>query len=757
MLLKYSRCCTISLLLACVSPSLASEVERFEPVPPEQSFNGKIADIPHSQAIVRIDGELDEAGWADARILELNVETRPGENIQAPVRTEVFLMEDGRRFLIAFKAYDPRPSEIRAHIHDRDEAWDDDFVGVTLDTFNDKRRAFEFFVNPLGAQMDLTNDDVNGDETSSWDAIWESAGRITDFGYQVEIAIPFNAIRFQNTSAGQSWGIDILRFYPRSNRHRLSVNRLDRSISCYLCQLGQVRGFEGVSPGRDLLITPTLTAARTESSDDPGFIPLSSAGTDIDVGINVRWGLTPDLTLSATANPDFSQVEADVAQLDINNQFTLYFPEKRPFFLQDANIFSSPMNLVYTRNISDPDLGLKLTGKQGAHTYGLFAATDRVTTIIIPGSQSSDTTLLEQGSEAVVARYRRDFGKNSAAGMLFTGRQAEGYHNYVAALDGLWRINDQDRLQVQLLASSTEYPDAVVTEFEQAAGSFSGQGYVMRYRHSGRDWGWAINHEKFDDDFRADMGFIARNGYDRTGAGLGRVWHGGGDRWWRSFEVSGDWDITHDSSGRVLEREVEGDIELAGPMQSFVETGAGYRQRYWDGVLFDEDFRYFYGEFQPADGVFLAFFTEAGDRVDFDNTRLGHLTSISPRFRWDLGDHLRMNLRHTTDTLDTQDGRQIFKAKLNDFRFTWQFTIRSFMRLTVQQLDLSRDPGLYIDDVDEKYKSLGAQLLYSYKINPQTVFFLGYSDSFFDDDRLTGLERSDRTLFTKIGYAWLPD
>ncbi len=145
--------------------TLAAGVDARVSVPPEQAFNGKVADIPHSSAIIKIDGELDEAGWADARMLELAVETRPGENIEAPVRTEVFLMEDGRRFLIAFKAYDPRPEEIRAHIHDRDEAWDDDFVGVTLDTFNDKRRAFEFFVNPLGAQMDLTNDDVNGDET----------------------------------------------------------------------------------------------------------------------------------------------------------------------------------------------------------------------------------------------------------------------------------------------------------------------------------------------------------------------------------------------------------------------------------------------------------------------------------------------------------------------------------------------------------------------------------------------------------------
>ncbi len=434
-----------------------------------------------------------------------------------------------------------------------------------------------------------------------------------------------------------------------------------------------------------------------------------------------------------------------------------FFPEKRPFFLQDANIFSSPMNLVYTRNISDPDLGLKLTGKQGAHTYGLFAAADRVTSLLFPGSQGSDVTLLEQSSEAVVARYRRDFGKNSAAGccspaVTQTGttitwppwmdcggsmtRTALSFSYSVPApsIRTPWSLN-LISLPARFRVRATSY--AIDTAGATGAGLRAMKNSTM--------------------SFRADMGFLPRNGYDTTVAGLGRVWHGGGKKWWRSFEISGDWDITHDSSGRVLEREVEGDIELAGPLQSFVETGGGYRQRYWDGVLFDEDFRYFYGEFRPADGVFLGFYGRVGDQIDFDNTRLGDFTSISPRFSWDLGDHLRMNLRHTSDTLDTQDGRMIYKARLNDFRFTWQFTIRSFLRMTVQHLNLSRDPSLYVEDVDAQYKSLGAQLLYSYKVNPQTVFFLGYSDSFVDDDRLTGFERSDRTLFTKIGYAWLPD
>ncbi|MEM7283492.1 MAG: carbohydrate binding family 9 domain-containing protein, partial [Pseudomonadota bacterium] len=186
-----------------------------------------LGDIPNTDQSIRIDGKLDEPAWKSGLRIVLDVETRPGENIDPPVETEAWLIEDGRRLLVAFKAYDPDPDKIRAYLRDRDSAFSDDFVGVVLDTFNDERRAFEFFVNPLGAQMDLIQDDVNDNEDESWDAIWESAGEITDFGYVVEVAIPFTQLRFPKTEDKQTWGIDVLRFYPRVDRHRISNNKLD--------------------------------------------------------------------------------------------------------------------------------------------------------------------------------------------------------------------------------------------------------------------------------------------------------------------------------------------------------------------------------------------------------------------------------------------------------------------------------------------------------------------------------------------------
>ena len=332
-----------------------------------------VAELPRTQDDINIDGLLDDLAWRDAAQIKIDKETRPGENIAARVETVAYLIEDGEYLYIAFDAKDPNPAAIRAYLRDRDSAWDDDFVGIVVDTYGDERRAFEFFANALGVQMDLTNDDVNQNEDESWDAIWDSAGRINDSGYVVEMQIPLNQLRFPHRDGKQIWGFDLLRFYPREHRYRFSNNALDRNVNCYLCQFEKIQGLEGIEPGRDLEIVPTLTARQTYATDDPGVEPLRSGGSDADVGMSVRWGITQDTTINFALNPDFSQVEADVAQLDVNNQFALFFPETRPFFLEGADYFSTPVQAVFTRTVADPSVGAKLTGKRGNNTYGFFA------------------------------------------------------------------------------------------------------------------------------------------------------------------------------------------------------------------------------------------------------------------------------------------------------------------------------------------------------------------------------------------------
>ncbi|MGB5512401.1 MAG: DUF5916 domain-containing protein, partial [Woeseiaceae bacterium] len=437
---------------------------------------------------VTIDGVLDEAAWQDATAIKVNIETEPGENIPARVETVAYVLENGVSLYVAFDARDPRPAAIRAYLQDRDSAWNDDFVGIVIDTYNDERRAFEFFVNPLGVQMDLTNDDVNKNEDESWDAIWDSAGAINDDGFVVEMEIPLSQLRFPHSDGKQTWGIELLRFYPRDKRYRLSNNVKDRSINCYLCQFAKISGLEGVRPGRGLEIVPTLTGSRTESTDEPGFTPLQSGGTETDVGVSIRWGITPDMTANLAINPDFSQVEADVAQLDVNNQFALSFPEKRPFFLEGADYFSSPINAVFTRTVADPEVGAKITGKRDAHTYGVFVAQDAATNLLFPGAFGSDSTETTEDNTVFVGRYSRGFGDASSVGALLTSRGGDEYSNVVGGLDFRWRISDQHAIRGQFLRSETDYPDAVADEFEQPLERFSGAALVAAYGYESRNW-----------------------------------------------------------------------------------------------------------------------------------------------------------------------------------------------------------------------------------------------------------------------------
>ena len=363
------------------------------------------AELARTDGAFEIDGRLEEAAWQDATRIEIDKETRPGENIAARVKTTAYLLEDGEYLYVAFDARDPDPKAIRAYLRDRDSAWDDDFVGIVIDSYGDERRAFEFFANALGVQMDLTNDDINQNEDSSWDAIWDSVGRINENGYIVEMQIPLNQLRFPHVDGKKSWGIDLLRFYPREHRYRFSNNVLNRNINCYLCQMQEIRGLDGVEPGRDMEIVPTLTASQSSTTDDPGIVPLSSGSNDAELGVSMRWGITQDTTVNLAINPDFSQVEADAAQLDVNNQFALFFPEKRPFFLEGADYFSTPIRAVFTRSVADPSVGAKLTGKRGRHTYGLFSTEDNVTNLIFPGAFGSDSESLSLENTSIAVSY----------------------------------------------------------------------------------------------------------------------------------------------------------------------------------------------------------------------------------------------------------------------------------------------------------------------------------------------------------------
>ena len=715
-----------------------------------------IPDLPRFAGTVAIDGKLDEAAWRTALRIEVDTETRPGENTPAKVRTVAYLMEDGQSLFVAFDARDPDPGKIRAYFRDRDTAYNDDFVGIIIDSYNDQRHAFEFFANALGSQMDMTQDDVNQREDDSWDAIWDSAGRITESGYVVEMEIPLNQLRFQKTDGKQVWGVDVVRFYPRENRVRISNNPIDRERNCYLCQFSEVQGFENIEPGRDLEIVPTLTASRTDLRDDPAVDPMLDGDVETDAGVSVRWGVTPDVTANLAINPDFSQVEADVAQLDVNNQFALFYPEKRPFFLEGSDYFRTPIRAVFTRTVADPAIGAKLTGKRDDHTFGVYVAEDEVTNFLFPGATGSDSETLEISNTAMVGRYSRSFGTASSVGALVTARDGDGYRNLVAGMDARWKINDNHQLRAQLLHSDTEYPVEIVEEFDQPTGAFGGLAAQAEYNFDTRDWFGFYRYEFRDDDFRADSGFVTRVDYDQQTIGGGRRWHGDEGSWWTQMQIHADYDVSYDMNGQLLERELEAYYSVRGPLQLFAMFGGLTRDVYFDGQVFHEDKISLLADMKPVGGLSFFVWARIGDQVDFDNTRLGDEVRVQPRIEWNVNEHLLARLQSSWVRLDSKEGPNIFKAEVHDLRLTWQFNNRSFVRLTTQLQAVDRNTALYVDEIDAKSRKVGRQLLYSYKLNPQTVFFLGYSDRHIDDDDLDRLTSTDRTFFLKMGYAWSP-
>ncbi len=728
-------------LAAAACPALGAARERLVHV------------VPRATSEVRVDGVLDEPAWRDALRLELGYEVEPGENVPPPVSTEVLLTHDSSRLLVAFVASDPRPGEIRAHLSDRDDAWDDDWLGIALDTFDDQRRAFELLANPLGVQMDAVNDDSGGEYDTSWDAIWSSAGRITAEGYQVEMAIPFHQLRFPATDGPQTWGFDAFRSYPRSVRHHLGLWPRQRGANSYLAQADAIVGFAGVSPGRNLELAPTVTAQRTDRQQDPPSGPLVEGEVEVEVGVTGRWGLSTGLTLTAAANPDFSQVEADAVMLDVNQQFALFYPEKRPFFLEGADFFNTPVDLLYTRTIADPSAALKLTGKEGRHTLGVFAATDEVTNLVLPGVDGSASASFDLQTTASVLRYKADLGERSSLGTMVTARDGGGYHNRVLSVDGLWRPGAADSLSVNLAVSATRYADEMVAELGAPDEAIEDRALRVSYGHSERDWNASAVYRDLGDDFRADLGFVTRVGFRELEVGAERIWFGDQGGPFTRLELGGNVSLTEEQDGDLLENEAEAWLSYRGPLQSEAVLSASARTYVFAGVDFDQLGVHLGGELRPTGDLSLDLSLDAGDWVDFASVRPGDFVGAEASVAYRLGRHLALEGSYAWEALDV-DGGRLYSAGAAEARLVYQLDRRAFARVVLQHVDVRRTPELWPEPVEARSRDLFAQLLLSFELNPQTVAYLGYSDRRLGTDVLE-LTQTDRTLFLKLGYAWM--
>jgi hypothetical protein len=709
-------------------------------------------EVSRRTGAIDVDGVLDEAAWEDALSIPLGYEWFPGDNVPPPVETECLVTYDDEHLYVAFRAYDPEPSAIRAHLMDRDNVRlfvQNDHVGFQVDPFNDERRAFQFRINPLGVQVDAVFSEIDQLEDFSWDAIWASRGRITPAGYVVEASVPLDQLRFPNTDGVQTWGFEAFRNWPRSARHRIASKFTDRNKDCTLCQENKITGFEGIEPGLNLEIDPTLTTRRTDTRSDFPDGELESGDEEVEAGGFMRWGITPNISLSGTVNPDFSQVEADVAQLDENNRFALFFPEKRPFFLEGADFYTTPLQAVFTRTVADPKWGTKLTGKQGANAFGVFVAEDRVNNLLIPSNQGSGRAFLEDDVTSGVVRYRRDVGEGSTLGVLYTGRDSEGYRNDVAGVDGLWRLDTSNAVRFQYLSTDTEYPGALGF----ADSDISGDGWHLQYDHLTRDWVVNVLHTDLDEDFRADYGFIPRVDVKTSEAQvLRRVWSDGDD-WYDQLVFGARGTYVSDQSGLKTDQSFRVFADYVGPRQTVAELGAVQGDERFRGTLYSVD--RFFGSFQMKPSGDLGFLVEVetGDAIDFNNNRQGEILQVHPQFELRVGRHFNVRLDHVRQELEV-DGGELFTADLSQMIAVYQFNVRAFLRAIVQYQQVDRNADLYGFPVDEEAEDLFTQLLFSYELNPQTVLFVGYTDNRFGFDQVD-LTQADRTFFVKLGYAFL--
>ena len=453
----------------------------------------------------------------------LQQQPHDGQPVSQP--TEAYLGYDEKNLYVVFVCHDD-PAKVRAHETRREGFDGDDDVEVMLDTFHDRRRAYVFQVNPKGVQWDAiwteqAYADTGGNFDTSFDTLWYSKGKVTGQGYVVWIAIPFRSLRFPSAH-DQTWGIVLLREIIRENEKafwpHISINQEGR-----LGQAGTAKGLSGISPGRNIQLIPYGLLNSFHTVDDRGpdtpcptlfdptalcarFQNRAIGGT---AGVDGKVIFSDSLVLDATANPDFSQVESDEPQVTVNQRYRVYFPEKRPFFIENADYFHTPIDLFFTRNIVNPDAGIRLTGKTGPYSLGILASDDRAPGLTV----SPADPLFKSRSYFSIARVSRDIFKQSSIGAIYTDWEdpAANTFNRVGGIDARFKFSKQLTASAQGVVSSTYCSEQYsATYFTCAAGYSAGPAYKAELDYTSRNWIQSSIYNDVSPGFLTQPGFVNR-------------------------------------------------------------------------------------------------------------------------------------------------------------------------------------------------------------------------------------------------------
>lgn len=501
--------------------------------------------IPKIGSSPMIDGRPDEEVWKQAAVFKDFYQTYPGNNTAPSKNTEFYMMYDEKHLYVAWKCWDDK-DEIRATVAKRDNVFAEDNVRMWLDTYNDRRRAYVIGFNPLGIQADGIFTEGQGADFSV-DIVMESKGVIEDWGWSVEAKIPFKSLRYK-TGKGTLWGFNVARNIDRFSDEFNQWLPEDRDVSGFLTQHGKISGLEEIKYERTLELVPSITLSETGSRVSANEVPAGrfvNQPVNNQIGLNLKYTISPSITLDAAINPDFAEIEADAPVVTANQRFPIFFQEKRPFFLEGADIFSSPLQVFYSRNIVDPDLALKLSGKVGKTSFGFLAASDNA-----PGNydenERNDPNIrpridefLDKNSIFGVVRVKRDFGSENNIGFFATYRGFPEQKNLLTAIDGRIKFNPK-LTSVFQVAGTTSRRCFFDPEFEptlnpvQAAsnqaicggGTFggvtvqgsphnqyrtgNGLGYYFNLDYSRETHGWFFEAGGRSKDYRADSGFTRR-------------------------------------------------------------------------------------------------------------------------------------------------------------------------------------------------------------------------------------------------------
>ena len=740
--------------------------------------------VPRLEEQAVIDGRLDEPAWSKAARLGGFSEYQPVDSQPASERTEALVWFSPKALHVGIIAHDSVPGSVRATVADRDNIANDDWVRVYLDTFNDRRRAFIFGVNPLGVQEDGVQTEggfsagitrggggggmyggnfMSGQVDLSPDYQFESRGRVTDDGYVVEIRIPFKSLRYSG-GVPMTWGINIQRKTQRTGRQDTWTDA--KRVASFLAQAGTMEGLHDLQRGVVTELQPFITGSVDGARRDDGSYGYGT--TDVEPGANLRFGFT-NISLDATVNPDFSQVETDATQVSVNERFALFYPEKRPFFLEGIELFATPNQLVYTRQIADPIAGGKVTGKVGKTGVAFLSAPD-------------DTG--DASAWFNIARIRQDVGTDSLAGLTYTDRtEADGF-NRVLAADARLVFKKLYYVLGQAGGSWTERDGMTL-------GSPMWQGEFDR---TARTWGFNYKLTGFGEHFETQSGYVPRNNivegrasnrltyYGTRGArvesfsgflSFNRIWEyatfgdagameGGGSLNLNS-SLRGGWAASASFSRNFVhfDPDMYEGYEIAGPADGLVPFAVPDGVSNWSGTytVTTPVFQRFNSSLSVSYGG-TAIYAEASDGVQLR-------TTASLTLRPAQSVRLEGSLVATRITRE-RDGSEYAQSTIPRIKLEYQPRRSLFFRLVSEYQFNGRDAlydpttgqPIYVDGVPAaayETNGLRADLLFSFEPSPGTVAFFGYGVSLAKDPLLymtPGYTRTTDGFFVKLAYVF---